>query len=104
MSIDKEIRGDLAATTQGQMLTGMTETSGSAVYVAVERVVGTLHGKRGSFLLHHRGIMDRGAPSLQVAVVPDSGADELLGITGEFTIVNENGQHRYEFHYRLPAK
>lgn len=102
MSIDKELHGDLTGQTQGQMLTGMTETSGSAGYVAIERVTGTLHGKRGTFLLQHFGIMDRGAPSLRVTVVPDSGTDELRGLTGEFTIDNRGGQHSYELRYRLP--
>lgn len=102
MSIDKELHGDLAGRTQGQMLTGMTETTGSAGYVAIERVVGTLHGKRGSFLLQHFGIMDRGAPTLRVTVVPDSGTEELRGLTGEFTIDNQGGQHSYELRYRLP--
>jgi hypothetical protein len=104
MSIDKEIRGDLIATTQGQMLTGMTATAGSAGYVAIEHVVGTLHGKRGSFLLQHRGVMNRGAPMLEVSVVPDSGTDELQGLAGEFTIENRDGQHFYELRYRLPGK
>lgn len=103
LSIDKQITGDLVATTAGQMLSAMTETKGSAGYVAIERVTGTLHGRRGSFVLQHSGSMNRGAPSLTVAVVPDSGTDELVGLRGEFRIVIEGGQHRYEFSYSLPA-
>ncbi len=103
MSIDKRIAGDLVATTQGQMLSAMTGTKGSAGYVAIERVTGTLHGKRGTFVLQHTGLMDRGAPSLSVVVVPDSGTDELAGLKGDFRIIIEGGQHRYEFDYQLPG-
>ena len=102
MGIDKRITGDLVATTQGQMLTATTDVQGSAVYVAVERVTGTLDGRQGSFVLHHRGVMDRGQPNLSVAVVPDSGTGELAGIAGDFRIILEGGRHAYEFEYTLP--
>lgn len=102
MSIDKEIEGDLVATTRGQMLTAMGAVPGSAAYVAIERVEGSLLGKRGSFALQHTGVMDRGRPSLSVLVVPDSGTGELTGLTGRFTIQIEAGVHRYEFEYELP--
>ena len=104
MSIDKQISGDLTASTIGQMLTAMTGTDGSAGYVALERVVGTLDGKRGAFVLQHTGTMNRGAPSLVVAVVPDSGTEELVGLEGEFKIIVDEGNHSYEFTYRLPSK
>ena len=104
MSIDKQISGDLVATTVGEMLSAMTETQGSAGYVAIEKVTGTLHGKKGSFVLQHSGSMNRGAPSLVVTVVPDSGAGELTGLEGEFKIIIEEGKHSYEFAYRLPEQ
>ncbi|HMW17263.1 MAG TPA: DUF3224 domain-containing protein [Accumulibacter sp.] len=102
MSIDKTITGDLVATTAGQMLTAMTDVKGSAGYVAIERVEGALHGRRGSFVLQHTGTMKRGHPSLVVSVVPDSGAEELAGLSGQFTIIIADGQHYYEFKYELP--
>ncbi len=102
LSIDKTISGDLVATTAGQMLSAMTETQGSAGYVAIERVDGALHGKRGSFVLQHTGVMNRGAPSLSVTVVPDSGTGELVGLSGTFNIIIANGKHSYEFSYSLP--
>jgi hypothetical protein len=77
MLIDKHFHGDLEAASTGQMLTGMTAVQGSGAYVAMERVTGTLHGRRGSFILHHLGLMVRGAPTLNVSVVPDSGTGEL---------------------------
>jgi hypothetical protein len=103
MTIDKQITGDLVATTKGQMLSAMTSTKGSAGYVAIERVTGVLGSKRGSFVLQHTGTMRRGAPSLSVTVVPDSGTEELAGIEGEFTIDIVEGKHFYEFTYRLPG-
>ena len=103
MSIDKQIAGDLVATTKGQMVSAMTDTKGSAGYVAIERVMGSLHGKKGSFVLQHNGLMNRGTPSLSVAVVPDSGTEELVGLEGEFKINIEGGKHSYEFTYRLPT-
>ena len=104
MSIDKAISGDLTARTVGQMLSAMTSTNGSAGYVAIVRVEGVLNGKRGAFVLQHTGTMNRGAPSLVVTVVPDSGTGELVGLEGEFKINIEEGKHSYEFTYRLPAQ
>ena len=103
MSIDKEISGELVATTRGQMLAAGTGTPGSAGYVAIERVEGSLGGRQGSFVLMHSGLMDRGAPSLKVSVVPDSGTGELTGLAGDFEIQISAGQHNYEFRYTLAA-
>jgi len=103
MSIDKAISGDLAASSKGQMLSAFTDTKGSAAYVAVERVDGALHGRKGTFVLQHTGIMNRGAPNLTVTVVPDSGTGELAGLAGEFKIIIADGQHSYEFSYTLPS-
>lgn len=102
MSIDKQISGDLTASTQGQMLSAMTGTKGSAGYVAIEKVSGTLNGKSGSFVLQHTGLMNRGEASLSVVVVPDSGTGELAGLAGEFKINIVDGKHYYEFLYSVP--
>lgn len=102
MAINKVISGDLAATTVGQMLSAMTGVKGSAGYVAIESVSGALHGKQGTFVLQHSGSMNRGAPSLHIAVVPDSGTGELQGLTGDFTINMADGKHAYTFEYQLP--
>ena len=102
MSIDKHFRGDLEATSVGEMLTAGSAIKGSAVYVAVERVTGTLNGKTGSFALHHTGVMSRGNGELSVVVAPDSGTGELTGLTGEMAIVIADGKHAYEFEYQLP--
>jgi len=104
MSLDKQYHGDLEATSKGEMLTVSTDVQGSAVYVAVERITGTLQGHKGSFSLHHTGIMTRGTPELKIAVVPDSGTGQLVGITGTMSIKIDNGKHSYGFDYTLPEK
>ena len=101
MSIDKQFHGDLEGTSKGEMLTGMTSVKGSAGYVAMEKVTGTLQGRHGSFILQHTGTMDRGAPQLSVTVVPDSGTDELVGLSGKLTIKIADGKHSYEFEYAI---
>jgi Protein of unknown function (DUF3224) len=102
-TLDKQFHGDLEATCLGEMIAAMSSVQGSAGYVAMERVTGVLHGKRGSFVLQHTGIMDRGAPSLVITVVPDSGTDALTGLKGTMTIQIEQGKHAYIFDYALPA-
>jgi hypothetical protein len=84
------------------MLSAGTAVPGSAGYVAIERVSGALHGRQGSFVLMHYGLMERGTPSLRVSVVPDSGTGELAGIRGELAIHIEQGRHQYTFDYELP--
>jgi hypothetical protein len=101
MSIDKQFHGDLTATSKGEMLADNMGDKGSGGYVAMERVSGTLRGRRGTFVLQHSGTMTRGAPQLTITVVPDSGTDELTGLRGEFRIDNVAGEHRYTFDYEI---
>jgi hypothetical protein len=103
MSIDKQFHGDLEATSVGRMLAAGTAVKGSAGYVAIERVSGTLHGRSGTFLLQHHGLMTRGAGELSVTVVPDSGTEQLVGLAGHMTITITAGRHGYELEYTLPA-
>lgn len=102
MSIDKQFRGDLEATTKGEMLAVRGE-QGSAGYVAMEKVTGTLKGKKGTFVLQHSSTMNRGAPTQNITVVPDSGTDQLVGLAGRMMIVIEGKAHSYDFEYTLPG-
>jgi len=102
MTIDKTFHGDLEATSQGQMLAASTAIPHSAGYVAIERVEGTLHGKRGSFVLQHSATMNKGEPTLLIHVVPDSGTGELTGLSGKLNIIMTDGKHSYELEYKLP--
>src|SRR5262245_22998815 len=101
LSIDKQFHGDLDATSKGTMLAAGTATEGSAGYVAIERVSGTLQGRSGSFLLQHSGLMARGAPQLTITVVPDSGTNQLVGLAGTMAIDIVDGKHFYDFAYTL---
>ena len=104
MSINKRFHGDLETTSTGEMLSAMTAIQGSAGYVAMERVVGTLQGQSGSFVLQHSGTMNRGEPSLAVAVVPDSGTGQLQGLAGTLAISIREGTHYYTFDFRLTGE
>lgn len=101
MTIEKTWHGDFEGTSKGQMLTGGDPAKGSAGYVAMEKVTGTLKGKKGSFIFQHSGTMDRGDSQLKITVVPDSGTGELEGLTGTMTIKIEGGKHFYDFEYRI---
>lgn len=101
MSIDKQFRGDLEAAGKGEMLAAGTAVKGSAGYVAIERVTGSLHGREGGFVLQHTGTMTRGLPRLRVSVVPDSGTGGLAGLAGTMTIEVAGGTHSYVFDYPL---
>ena len=104
-SLDKHYHGDLEGTAKGTMLTAGTEVKGSAGYVALERVTGTLQGRSGSFVLQHSATMTRGEPQLSITVVPDSGSGQLVGLTGKMNIIIAAGKHSYEFDYTLqPAQ
>lgn len=103
LSLDKRFHGDLEGKSRGQMLAVQTEVQGSAGYVAMERVAGTLRGRAGTFALQHSGTMDRGAPTLSITVVPDSGTGELAGLAGSMTIDFSGGGHAYDFAYTLPG-
>jgi len=99
MSIDKVFHGELSAKSRGEMLNILTSVKGSAGYVAIEQVIGSLSDKKGSFVLQHYGIMSNESNNLILEVVPDSGAGELVGLSGQMIIRNDNGQHYYDFDY-----
>lgn len=101
MSIDKVFKGDLEGTSKGQMVSAMGNVKGSAGYVAIEIVDGTIDSLSGTFMLVHKGIMDRGSPSLQIEVIPDSGTGDFEGIAGVMEINIEEGIHYYSFDYRI---
>jgi len=103
VSIKKQFLGDLEATSSVEMLGARSEVSGSAGYVAIERVNGALHGRTGTFVLQHSGTMTRGKGELTVTVVPDSATGELKGLSGRMTIEIVEGKHLYGFEYAIEA-
>jgi len=104
MVLDKQYSGALLATGKGEMLTAVSDTEGSAAYVAIERISGTLNDRKGSFVVQHSGTMSGGAERMSIAIVPDSGTDQLSGIAGEMMIKIVGGKHFYELAYRLPQQ
>lgn len=101
MQLAKTFEGPLQATSEGEMLGAMGSADGSAGYVAMERVTGTLDGRKGSFVLQHSGMLERGTPSLTVTVVADTGTDELAGLRGTMEIEAEGSTHVYRLSYTL---
>ena len=102
MSLDKQFHGDLEAVSKGEMLTSTTDANGSAVYVAIERVTGTLHDRTGAFVLTHSATRTREGQQLRIAVAPGSATGALAGLTGAMTIEVVDLKHLYEFQYQLP--
>ncbi|HWS25791.1 MAG TPA: DUF3224 domain-containing protein [Xanthomonadales bacterium] len=102
MTLSKVFEGDLVGTGAGTMLTSQNASTGSAAYVAIERVSGTLAGRKGSFVFQHLGIMTSDGRELSIRVAPDSGTGELAGLSGTFTLTIKDGVHAYEFAYTLP--
>jgi len=103
--LDKHFHGELDGTSKGQMLASGTGVDGSGAYVALELVTGALAGRRGSFILQHNGTMQKNVPTLVVKVVPDSGTEQLVGLSGTMTIVIADGKHSYNFEYSIdPAR
>jgi hypothetical protein len=84
------------------MLTAVSGVDGSAAYVAFERIFATLSDRSGSFVLHHTATSSPAGQVGSWTIVPDSGAGELVGITGSATIdVAEDGTHRFTLDYAL---
>ena len=101
-SLDKSYSGDLEGTSLGEMVSAGGSVQGSAGYVAMERVTGTLHGRAGTFVLQHSATMNRGVPNLVLTVVPDTGTDGLEGLSGSMRIIIENGAQAGQMIYKHP--
>ena len=103
MSLDKQFHGALEATSTGEMIAFRSAVAGSAGYVAMETVRGTLGGRAGSFVLQHSSTLARGEPAQSITVVPDSGTDALVGLAGRMVVdIAPGGAHSYRFEYTLP--
>ncbi|MBX7195631.1 MAG: DUF3224 domain-containing protein [Sandaracinaceae bacterium] len=102
LTVDKRFHGPLEAVGLVHMISARSSARPSAAYVAVERIVGTLEGREGGFVVTHVGVMDRGAASLEIRIVADSGFGALAGIAGTMAIDIVEGQHFYTLRYALP--
>lgn len=101
MLIDKQYHGDLSGVAQGEMLSAGNPAAGSAGYVAMEHVTGTLGSMSGSFALQHSGTMHEGANELVITIVPGSGTGDLAGIAGTLALTIVERQHHYVLDYRF---
>jgi hypothetical protein len=99
MSFEKRFVGALEATSVVSMIGMMNQELGSGAYVALEKLVGTLDGRKGSFCLQHSCAMSKGKPTQSITVVPDSGTDDLKGLSGAFTIDIVGDDHFYTLEY-----
>ena len=103
MLLYKEFHGDLEAIAHGEMLAASEPLTGAAVYVAIDRVTGTLHGRSGSFLMAHRGIANADGQTLDIVIVAGSGTGQLEGIKGTVGIEIRGKEHLYGVEYELPG-
>lgn len=103
MLLYKEFHGDLEAISHGEMMAAHEPLTGAGVYVAIDRVAGTLHGRAGTFLMAHRGTRHADGQQLDITIVPGSGTGQLAGITGSVDIQIEEKRHFYTIDYTLPA-
>jgi hypothetical protein len=103
MLLYKEFHGDLQAVAHGEMLAAHEPLTAAGVYVAIDRVTGTLHGRSGSFLIAHRGMRTADEQQLEIVIVPGSGTGQLAGITGRVGIRIEEQRHYYTVDYEIPA-
>ncbi len=74
-----------------------------AGFVGLERVVGRLDGRAGSFVLQHGGTFVDGAATVTWSVLPDSGTGDLRGLRGSGGFVAQHGdtQVSYTLDYEL---
>ncbi len=101
IQIGKTFRGDIEAKSTVEMLSVRAD-SGSAGYVAVERLSGTVHGHAGSFALLHVGTMAGESQWARWPVVPGSGTGELARIAGEARIeIGAEGEHQLHLDYEI---
>ncbi len=100
--LTKTFSGDVEGESTAELLMAYAAEEGSAAYVGFERLVGSVHGRSGSFVLHHTASSagPSGERSAAWPVVPDSATGELRGLRGEARIINEpDGGHSFTLDY-----
>jgi len=82
----------------------MYRSDGSATFVGLERVVGRIGGRSGTFVLQRTGVFENGQAKESYSVVPGSGTGELQGLRGEgSTAVGHGMEHPFTLDYDLVA-
>jgi hypothetical protein len=80
----------------------MYRADGTASFVGLERIVGRVGGKAGSFVLQRTGTFENGQATESYSVVPGSATGELHGLRGAGTSAVGHGmEHPFELTYEL---
>ncbi len=82
VKVTKTYHGDIEGESTLEYLM-MYRQDGTASFVGLERVVGSLGGRSGTFVLQHKGTFEGGKAKVECFVVSGSGTGELSGIRGE---------------------
>ena len=99
--VTKTFTGDIEGEGQVEYLM-MYRSDGSATFVGLERVVGRIAGKAGSFVLQRIGMFEGGLAKESYSVIPGSGTGELMGLRGEGTsAVGHGNEHPMTLDYEL---
>ena len=97
--VAKTFQGDLQGQSTAELLMAGAP-GGSAVYVGLERIVGRVHDRSGSFVLVHDASMSSDGQSLNLTIMRDSGTGELQGIGGRGNItIDADGGHTLTLDY-----
>ncbi len=100
-AVAKTFTGDIEGEGQVEYLM-MYRSDGSATFVGLERVVGRVAGKAGTFVLQRMGVFENGEAKESYSVVPGSGTGELQGLRGEGTSAVGHGmEHPLTLSYEL---
>ena len=101
-SVVKTLTGDIEGEGRVEYLM-MYRSDGSATFVGLERIVGRIGGKAGSFVLQRTGVFENGRAKESYSVVPGSASGELTGLRGEgSTDVGHGMEHPFSLSYELP--
>lgn len=102
----KSFSGDLEAESRADLsmcTADPTDIAAGAGYIASEVVTGQLHGRAGTFVMHHWGVSSAAGQHTGGHIVPGSGTGELAGLTGSIEIaVDAEGAHSITLDYELP--
>ena len=100
-SVIKAYTGDIEGEGQVEYLM-MYRSDGSATFVGLERIVGRIGGKTGTFVLQRTGIFESGQAKESYSVIPGSATGDLQGLRGEgSSAVGHGMEHPFTLSYEL---
>ena len=100
-TVTKTFTGDIQGDGHVEYLM-MYRSDGTAAFVGLERIVGRIGGKAGSFVLQRSGVFEGGQAIESYSVIPGSGTGELSALRGEGTSSVGHGlEHPFVLNYEL---